>query len=89
MKSYSEFSNIFFIIFPIMKTLKFILGYQPFESLDPILVSGNTILIALDMYLGSSSDFYKTAPDYIRYGLDEIYTFGFILLLLFFSYPIV
>lgn len=37
-----------------------------FESLEPITISANTILIGLDMYLGENSKFYSTAPLYIR-----------------------
>tara|TARA_X000000950_G_C13839850_1_gene629739 strand:- start:496 stop:1467 length:972 start_codon:yes stop_codon:yes gene_type:complete len=63
--------QFFYYYFPNHENIKIYTWISNFESLDPILVSGNTILIALDMYLGSSSDFYKTAPDYIRYGLDR------------------
>ena len=54
-------------------SLKVYTWVSNFESLDPILVSENTVLISLDMYLGAESHFYITAPDYIKERLDKIY----------------
>ena len=54
-------------------SLKIYTWVSNFERLDPILVSENTLLISLDMYLGSESHFYKTAPDYIKQRFDKIY----------------
>lgn len=44
-----------------------------FESMDPITVSSNTMLIGLDMYLGKNSRFYKTAPQYLKAEFDQKY----------------
>lgn len=44
-----------------------------FESMDPITVSGNTLLVSLDMYLGENSRFYKTAPVYLRSEFNQSY----------------
>ena len=63
----------FYHHFPDHDSLKIYTWVSNFESLDPILVSGNTLLIALDMYLGAESHFYKTAPDYIKQGFDKNY----------------
>jgi len=63
----------FYHYFPDHDSLKIYTWVSNFESLDPIVVSGNTLLIALDMYLGSESHFYKTAPDYIKQGFDKDY----------------
>ena len=54
-------------------SLKIYTWVSNFERLDPILVSENTILISLDMYLGVESHFYITAPDYIKERFDKIY----------------
>tara|TARA_B000000475_G_scaffold262719_1_gene248570 strand:+ start:316 stop:1329 length:1014 start_codon:yes stop_codon:yes gene_type:complete len=54
-------------------SLKIYTWVSNFERLDPILVSQNTLLISLDMYLGSDSHFYKTAPDYIKQRFDKMY----------------
>jgi len=54
-------------------SLKIYTWVSNFERLDPILVSENTLLISLDMYLGSDSHFYKTAPDYIKQRFDKMY----------------
>ena len=63
----------FYYYFENHDSLKVFTWVSNFESLDPILVSENTILISLDMYLGAGSDFYKTAPDYIKQRFDKIY----------------
>jgi hypothetical protein len=44
-----------------------------FESIEPITISFNTILIGLDMYLGENSKFYSTAPLYIRQQFNRQY----------------
>ncbi len=54
-------------------SLKIYTWVSNFERLDPILVSENTLLISLDMYLGTDSHFYKTAPDYIKQRFDKMY----------------
>jgi len=63
----------FYHHFPNHDSLKVYTWVSNFERLDPILVSGNTLLIALDMYLGSGSHFYKTAPAYIKQSFDKSY----------------
>jgi hypothetical protein len=63
----------FYHHFPNHDSLKIYTWISNFERLDPILVSRNTLLIALDMYLGAESHFYKTAPDYIKQGFDKDY----------------
>ena len=54
-------------------SLKIYTWVSNFERLDPVLVSENTLLISLDMYLGAESHFYKTAPDYIKQRFDKMY----------------
>lgn len=54
-------------------SLKIYTWVSNFERLDPILVSENTLLISLDMYLGTDSHFYKTAPDYIKQRFDKMF----------------
>ena len=54
-------------------SLKIYTWVSNFERLDPILVSENTLLISLDMYLGAESHFYKTAPDYLKQRFDKMY----------------
>ncbi len=59
--------------FPDLEKVKVYTWVSNFESLDPVLVSGQTLLISLDLYLGSEASFYKTAPDYIKQGFDKRY----------------
>lgn len=54
-------------------SLKIYTWVSNFERLDPILVSQNTLLISLDMYLGTDSRFYQTAPDYIKQRFDKMF----------------
>lgn len=61
----------FYHHFPSHDSLKLYTWISNFESLEPVIVSGNTLLIALDLYLGEESHFYKTAPAYIKYGFDK------------------
>ena len=63
----------FYYYFENHDSLKIYTWVSNFERLDPILVSQNTLLISLDMYLGKESHFYKTAPDYIKQRFDKIY----------------
>ena len=63
----------FYHLFPNHDSLKIYTWVSNFERLDPILVSENTILVALDMYLGAQAHFYKTAPDFIKQGFDKNY----------------
>lgn len=63
----------FYHYLPNQDTLRVFTWISNFENIDPIVVSGNTLLIALDLYLGKESPFYKTAPDYIKDSFDESY----------------
>ena len=69
-----ELSNAFqyfYHYFPTHDSLKIYTWISNFENLEPVIVSGSTLLIGLDMYLGSESHFYKTAPEYIKQGFDK------------------
>jgi hypothetical protein len=63
----------FYHYFPTHDSLKLYTWVSNFENLEPVIVSENTLLIALDMYLGSESNFYATAPDYIKQRFDKRY----------------
>ena len=63
----------FYHYFPNQDSLKIYTWISNFENLEPIMISDNTLLIALDMYLGDTSRFYKTAPEYIRQSFNEKY----------------
>lgn len=59
--------------FPSHDSLQIYSWVSNFESLNSITVSGNTILVALDLYLGAKSRFYKTAPQYLKDFFDKRY----------------
>jgi len=61
----------FYHYFPTHDSLKLYTWVSNFENIEPVIVSENTLLLALDMYLGSESNFYKTAPEYIRQRFDK------------------
>ena len=61
----------FYHYFPNHDSLKLYTWVSNFESIDPVIVSENTLLVALDMYLGAESNFYKTAPEYIKQRFDK------------------
>jgi len=63
----------FHYYFPAQDSLQVYTWVSNFESLDPIIVSGNTLLIALDLYLGEGSHFYNSAPDYIKKTFEKKY----------------
>ena len=63
----------FYYYFPSHDSLKLYTWISNFESINPVIVSENTLLVALDMYLGSESSFYKTAPEYIKQRFDKRY----------------
>ena len=63
----------FYYYFPTQDSLHVYTWVSNFESLDPIIVSGNTLLIGLDLYLGENSHFYKSAPDYIKQTFEKKY----------------
>ncbi len=57
--------------FPQSDTLTLYTWISNFESMEPVLVSGQTILLSLDMYLGSSARYYRSAPEYIRNSFEK------------------
>ncbi len=59
--------------FPEHDSLKIYTWISNFESINPVTVSGSTLLIALDLYLGEDSRFYTSAPEYIKTGFDKSY----------------
>jgi hypothetical protein len=63
----------FYHYFPTHDSLKLYTWVSNFENIEPVIVSENTLLVALDMYLGSESNFYTTAPDYIKQRFDMRY----------------
>ena len=66
----------FYHYFPTHDSLKVYTWISNFENLEPVIVSGSTLLIGLDMYLGPKSHFYKTAPEYIRQKFDKRFIFS-------------
>lgn len=68
-----ESFEYFYHYFPHIDSLTLYTWVSNFESLEPILVSENTLLLALDMYLGSSSHYYRSAPKYIRNSFQQKY----------------
>lgn len=65
--------NYFYHYFPNHDSLKVYTWVSNFENLEPIIISENTLLIALDLYLGEKSHFYKTAPEYIKQSFNKKY----------------
>ena len=63
----------FHYYFPQHDSLTIYTWISNFESIEPIIVSGNTLLVALDLYLGQNSHFYTSAPEYIKEGFDKRY----------------
>ena len=78
---YAAFQH-FYHYFPKHKPMRIHTWVSNFERLDPILVSEQSLLVSLDMYLGADAHFYHTAPDYIKQGFDKKY----VLSDLFFAY---
>ena len=68
-----EAFQYFYHYFPSSDSMEIYTWISNFEYLDPIVVSGNTILVSLDMYLGKESQFYQTAPDYLKESFDKDY----------------
>ena len=68
-----ESFQYFYHYFPDHKPLSIRTWVSNFERLEPVLVSNKTLLISLDMYLGSNADFYNTAPDYIKQSFEKKY----------------
>ena len=71
-KIYHAFQHLYHY-FPTHKPMRIHTWVSNFERLDPILVSDQSLLISLDMYLGPDAHFYQTAPNYIKQGFDKKY----------------
>tara|TARA_B110000967_G_C18895475_1_gene570304 strand:- start:3631 stop:4605 length:975 start_codon:yes stop_codon:yes gene_type:complete len=82
-KEITQSFKYFHHYFPAHDSLKVYTWVSNFESLSPITVSGNTLLIALDFYLGTNSRFYKSAPQYLKDGFDKRYLISDIMQLYF------
>jgi len=63
----------FHYYFPNQDSLKVYTWISNFESINPVTISGTTLLVALDLYLGKQSHFYKSAPEYVKAGFDKHY----------------
>jgi hypothetical protein len=63
----------FHYYFPQHDSLNIYTWISNFESIEPITVAGNTLLVALDLYLGQNAHFYTSAPEYIKEGFDKRY----------------
>jgi hypothetical protein len=72
-KEIQESFEYFYHYFPKTDTFTLYTWVSNFESIEPVLVSGTTILLALDMYLGSSASYYRSAPEYIRNSFKQEY----------------